>query len=796
MALVSGTRPPNGAPAETSEPAGPDTLRLLDVCVFSGAADDSRAGREDVDVPLSAEATAALARMSHGGDGTALDVLVAAVAVLLRRYHGGGPVALDVPVADLGRAEDTRTACLVVRFDGADTFRDVLQEVRDLLAASRDGAGGSPDTGAPAPKGRSAGADVLVGLGSAGAATADHDVVVLLRRRGEGTLRISSPSGRVPGWFRGGIGAHLVSLIGRFEDGGRPASSVDEVVREHVEDAVRDFNATERDFDTDSTVLDLFRERVCRTPEAEAVISASRTLSFADLHRQSLGVARELRGRLGLSRGDVVAVLTARDHCAVTAVLGIMEAGALYLPLHPEWPQDKMRYVLAQAGARALVVHERYAGAATAALGVPSLVLAPEDGVGTPDAEAAHDEAADTRVGAPAPAAPGAPGPDDTAYIVFTSGTTGVPKGVAVAHRGLTNTVLDHIERFALAPTDRYLQFMAASFDGFLLDTFSTLCAGAALVIADEDTIRDPGALMAWSDEHRATVSTITPSYLRLLDPARLAGLRILVSAGEAISPELAARLARHTTLYNGYGPTETTINATLHRFDPHRGDRSVPIGGPSANKKMYVVDDGLRQQPLGVVGEICIAGAGLAAGYVGDERLTSEKFVPNPFPGGPRLYRTGDYGAWTPQGELLFRGRSDNQVKVNGYRIDLKELEDALRTHPDVADGFATTCTGRGTTEIAVFFRSDTLDEEAVRRHLASAVAEYMQPHRVVAVSDWPLTAHGKTDGAALRRLLRDQDGVREKTIQRLARWLDERATPTAAPATATAEQASAHAT
>ncbi|WP_327367104.1 amino acid adenylation domain-containing protein [Streptomyces sp. NBC_01217] len=756
--------------------------------------DDSHAGQDGVDLPLSPEAGAVLARYSRGDDDTALDVLLAVVAILLRRYHGDGPVALDVPAADIGMPGHTGTASLVVRFARGNTLRDVLLEVRDLVAALRDGAKGSSLPGPPTLKDRPLRADVLVSLGSPEPTTVDHDVTITLGGRDTDTLRISSPSGRVPGWFRSSIGAHLMSLIGLFEDSGRPASSVEEVVREHVEEAVRGFNATEQDFSTDRTVLELFRERVRLAPEAEAVISASRILSFADLRRHSLDIARDLRRRLGVSEGDVVAVLTARDHCAVTAVLGIMEAGARYLPLHPEWPQDKTRHILAQVGARALLVHERLAGPATAALGLPSLVLAPDAGPGAPEAEAAHEKAGNAHTGMPGLRDPDAPGPDDIAYIVFTSGTTGVPKGVAVAHRGLSNTVLDHIERFAMVPTDRYLQFMAASFDGFLLDIFSTLCAGAALVIADEDTIRDPGALMAWSDKHQATVSTITPSYLRLLDPARLAGLRILVSAGEAISPELAARLARHTTLYNGYGPTEATINSTLHRIDPHRGETSVPIGGPSANKKIYVVDNGLRQQPVGVVGEICIAGVGLAAGYVGDEGLTSEKFVPNPFSGGPRLYRTGDYGAWTPEGELLFRGRSDNQVKVNGYRIDLKELEDALRAHPEVISSFATTfTTSHGTDEIAVFFRSDTLDEEGVREHLASAIAEYMLPHRVVAVPDWPLTVHGKTDGAALRHLLRNQDVLRKKTIGRLTRWLHERAVPTAAPPAAIAGEVTA---
>jgi amino acid adenylation domain-containing protein len=712
----------------------------MDYCLFSSTPDEFPV---EADVRLSAEALRTLHENSLGQSDAKLVVFSAALSVLLRRYQGGGPVSIDLLPAggEQFAAEERDALPIVVDFDRGDTLRDVLAEVHHLVSHACESVQ-EPVVG------HSARPDVLVALGRRQATDDHHDLVVRLLDDGGDVLRVIAPNGKVPSWFCRNVGTQLNSLLALFADPSRPLSCVEEVVGQYADATALGFNATERNFSTDVTVLDLFREQVRIRPEATAVISSSRTLSFAELHREAIGTARRLR-ESGVSRGDVVAVLAERDHCAVTAVLGIMEAGAVYLPLHPQWPAAKKERVLKEAQARLLLVHERHTDAQRALGGVAFMVLSPE----------AHARVSDTAEQLPAEFGDsiiGGPTPDETAYVVFTSGTTGVPKGVALKHRGLTNTTLDHIDRFAMTPKDRYLQFMALSFDGFLLDLFSTLCAGAALAIADEETIRDPERFVAWAEAHGATVSTITPSYLRLLTPAWLSQLRVLVSAGEAITPELAQRLAQHTALYNGYGPTEATVNSTLHRVDPGSRATCVPIGGPSANKQIYVLDEWQKQQPVGVCGEICISGEGIATGYINDPELTRQKFVANPFPGGPRLYRTGDFGAWTPDGSLLFRGRADNQVKVNGYRIDLRELEHALLDHPAVEQGLAmTTASDHGSTEIAVVFQSAEADESEVLQHLQSRIAEYMLPHRVVRTADWALTPHGKTDVAALRGLL-----------------------------------------
>jgi amino acid adenylation domain-containing protein len=723
--------------------------RLLDSCLFSGAAEDE--AEAIVEVPLSAGPSAAIERVSRETETDSLTVLAAAVSLLLHRYHGGGPVGVDLFANTAGwpgTSEQQSTPLLVVPLHREHSLRGFLREVRGLVseACARSGPGTGQDAAGAA--------DVIVRIGARIPATA-HDMAVCLALGDRPVLRVGSPSGQVPAWFRRDFAAQLDALLGLFADTTRPVACVDAVVRTRADATVRGFNQTERAFATDTTVLRLFREQVRIRPEADAVISVSGRLSFAGLHRAAVAAAQVLREELGVSRGDVVAVLAERDSTAVLAVLAVMEAGAVYLPLHPEWPADKKARVLKEADARALLLHPRHTGDGLPPNVPPTMTLQPGEPAAT-----AHKPGSDSPQIGRAIAAGHVSGPDETAYVVFTSGSTGLPKGVVLAHRGLANTTLDHIDRFGIGPDDRYLQFMAVSFDGFLLDVFSTLCAGAALVIADAETIRDPARFIAWAREHHATISTITPSYLRLLDPAQLSGLRVLVSAGEAITPALAGRLARHTVLYNGYGPTEATVNSTLHRHARDWRGTSVPIGAPSANKQIYVLDERREQQPPGVCGEICIAGEGIASGYLNDAELTRQKFVPNPYPGGPRLYRTGDYGTWTPDGELLFRGREDQQVKVNGYRIDLRELEDAARSHPAVDDCLAVLVTSdRGRTDVAFFLRgihgAGNEAEAEVRAHLDSRIARYMHPRWVAFVDGWPLTPHGKTDIAALRALL-----------------------------------------
>lgn len=725
-----------------------NSLSLKDACLFESNLDDSASGVSVIE--LSGRSREVVRKISKQTDLGTFVVVSAAVSLLARRYTGGQSVTLEVPragVFPVSRRPAAGCLPLVVSFDKLRTFKDLIVEVQQTTSDSyryQD----FPLQQFASEGGSQVESDVFVALSSPSGSAfprPHHNLSVRVDAGDAIRLRLSSPSGKFPAWFLDGLGEQLEELLALFGSLNLPLATFEDAVRNRSLAIIEQFNRTERPFPREATVLDLFQNQVRSQPAATALICGSASLSYEELDREATRLATYLRGQLGIAERQVVAALNTRSHWAVVSLLGILKAGAVYLPLNPQSPAQKIHRMLVESGAEALVAHSRHLGVGGRFGQVPTFTI---------DVQLGECEPPSGDLGA----ALAAPGADDLAYIIYTSGTTGVPKGVMIAHGGLANTALDHIDRFQVRPADRYLQFMALSFDGFLLDTFTTLCAGAALVIADEDTILDPSRFMDYLQKHGATISTITPSYLQLLEPSRLSTLRLLVSAGEVIDAKLAKSLAERLELYNGYGPTEATINSTLHRIDPANCHSPIPIGGPSANKQIYVVNEQMEEQPVGVIGEICIAGAGLALGYLNDQELTEAKFIENPFNGGGRLYRTGDFGAWSADGSLLFKGRADNQVKVNGHRIDLSEIQAALDAHPSVRTSQVLACNPDGhRTQISAFYQrvpSEPVSEGTLRSHLAAVLPDYMIPHRFIEVYEWPLTAHGKTDAAALMRL------------------------------------------
>ncbi len=705
--------------------------RLRDVCLFEGDAVGD-AGIS-VRVELSSDAHRVMQRISKGSELGAFVVAFAATCLLVGRYTKRPVVALDIPpsVATAAKrpgSSDHDPVTVTIALERLESFKDLLLECQRRIADSKR----------TIQPGFATGSDVLVlpsAVDERTTAAARHDLCV---RVALGALVLESPSGRFPEWFLADLGARLDDAIGTLGDLSRPLGAIEDAMRRRSLAQASVFNRTTRSVPESATVLDVIREHVRTRPTAAAVVCGSDVLSYAELDRRANELGDRLRAAcLGdaRTRPPVIAALNARSSWAIVALLGILKAGAVYLPLARKTPAARVQRMLEESGAAGLVVESAVLEELGTAHGVPRVVV---DAVG------------------PALAAERPPivGPADAAYIIYTSGTTGVPKGVEIAHGGLLNTALEHIARFRVTEADRYLQFMALSFDGFLLDVFTTLCAGATLVIADEETIADPERLERCITEQRICLSTMTPSYLRLLKPECLGFLRVLVSAGEVLDGDLARTLASRLELYNGYGPTEATINSTLHRVPPTRCTPPITIGRPSANKQLYVVDDRLEPQPLGVVGELCIGGMGLARRYVGDEASTRAKFVENPF-GDGRLYRTGDYGAWGHDGRLVFQGRADSQVKHRGYRIDLLEIKAALTAHPNVRLAEVLLLQSSGAPELVAFFqpRGPAGLEDDIDRHLTATLPEYMRPGRLVAVERWPLTPHGKTDGAALAR-------------------------------------------
>jgi amino acid adenylation domain-containing protein len=477
---------------------------------------------------------------------------------------------------------------------------------------------------------------------------------------------------------------------------------------------------------------------VRRSPDATAVETGEEALTFGELDTAANRLAHELRTR-GVGPESFVAVSLPRSTDLVVALLATLRTGAAYIPLDPDHPADRIEFMLTDT-APVLVVTHRDTDP-RAGHDVPRLRLDETDLSGHP--------ATDTTVDVPGSGA---------AYVIYTSGSTGRPKGVVNTRAGFGNTLATMRERFALGAGDRLLSVTTIGFDIASLEVFLPLITGATLVMAAADEVRDARALATRMRTERKAARTLmvqaTPSHLHAVldeDPEAFEGLRLLVG-GEALRTDLATELtARAESLSNGYGPTEAAIYSTMSWVP---GGVTPHIGGPVGNTAAYVLDAGLRPVPVGVPGELYVAGTGVARGYHARPGLTASRFVADPFgPTGSRMYRTGDIAQRRTDGHLDYLGRTDDQTKIRGFRIEPGEIETALLTHPHVRRAAVTVRedTPGDKRLIAYVVTDPTTDTTTLRTHTAHTLPDYMIPSAVIPLDTLPLTPSGKLDRKAL---------------------------------------------
>ncbi|MDP2389083.1 MAG: non-ribosomal peptide synthetase, partial [Acidobacteriota bacterium] len=501
-----------------------------------------------------------------------------------------------------------------------------------------------------------------------------------------------------------------------------------------------DWNATAADYPRDRRVNDLIRAQVARTPDAVAVRSGSVSLTYRALETRALQIAAALRRR-GVGAGAIVGLCVQRGPDLLPALLGALEAGAAYVPLDLSFPAERLAFMLENSGA-ALVLTER---------GVPE-GLRQRLGVTVP-VMLLEDIAAD--LAGPVPSGP-LPTANDLMYVLYTSGSTGQPKGVMVQHRSVVNFLCGLQMLPGMAPSDVMLGLTTLSFDIAVLELFFPLIVGASIVL-----VNDTDAL----DAHRVirhlegvTVIQATPSRYRLLLDAGWQGAPglVAISGGEALPRDLSlAILQRCRRLWNMYAPTETTVYSI--GIEVGRDEGAVPIGRPLANARAYVLDDSLEPVPIGAIGELFIGGDGVAVGYRGNPQLTAERFLPDPFAATPgaRMYRTSDRARWRPDGTLEYLGRLDHQVKIRGYRVELGEIESVLATHPAVLRAAVIIREDRpGDLRLIAYYAirdGAVIEEPALREHLQARLPAYMLPAHYVCLATIPLTPNGKVDTKAL---------------------------------------------
>nr|ADU56041.1 hypothetical protein CA37-18 [uncultured organism CA37] len=486
------------------------------------------------------------------------------------------------------------------------------------------------------------------------------------------------------------------------------------------------------------SVVEMFRRRSQSSPDAVAVVDGGRILSYADLDRESDRLAGRLAG-MGVRRGDHVGVVMERGADLFVAFLAVWKAGAAYVPVNLAYPPERIQRMLTDAGVSVAVCLEATRGAVP--VGVEPVVM------DTPAIEGARLEAPPLTVGA-----------HDVAYVMYTSGSTGVPKGVAVPHASVAALASD--PGWSLGAGDGVLMHASHAFDASLLEMWVPLVSGARVMVAD------PGAVDA-QRLREAIVRGVTTVHLtagsfRVLaeeSPDSFSGLREVLTGGDAVPLASVARLRRacpQVRVRHLYGPTETTLCATWHLLEPSaRTGDTLPIGTPMAGRRAYVLDAFLQPVVANVTGELYLAGAGLARGYLGAGGATAERFVADPFVRGERMYRTGDLARWTDQGALLFAGRADDQVKIRGYRVEPGEIEAALAEIPEVAQAVVVAREDRpGEKRLIAYVTAAERpgpDPAAVREHLAARLPEFMVPAAVVVLDGFPLTVNGKVDRETL---------------------------------------------
>jgi amino acid adenylation domain-containing protein len=544
-----------------------------------------------------------------------------------------------------------------------------------------------------------------------------------------------------------------------------------ELLSEEDERAIAEFNRTERAY-PERTLPELFERQLAKTPDAIALEHHGDARSYRALDAEAEALADRLAA-LGVGPGERVAFCLDRSIRAFVSMLATLKAGGAYVPLDPSYPKERLRYMLENAKARVLLTESKYADLISAG-GAERIMLDREPAPPAPARKAAGR----------------APKPADLAYVLYTSGSTGKPKGVAMPHRALVNLIEWQTEQApARSPwTARTLQFAPLSFDVSFQETFSTWCSGGTLVLVEEETRRDPDALVQRLESARIQRLFLPAVALHHLAQAGLRQNALVPSLEEVITAGDQLRITDpirrwfklgKKRLHNHYGPTESHV-VTAHALegDPDLWPGIPPIGRPIANSAVDVLDAHLRPVPLGVPGELYLSGACLADGYLHRPELTSERFVDL---GGRRAYRTGDLGRITANGAIEFLGRADDQVKIRGFRVEPGEVERAICAHPEVRDA-AVVVDAEPSREkrLVAYVVSEGIGSEELSRFIGADLPEYMVPSLFVAMPELPRTPSGKVDRRALPKAMpapsvRASDEERTATEQIVARAFEE---------------------
>jgi amino acid adenylation domain-containing protein len=499
-----------------------------------------------------------------------------------------------------------------------------------------------------------------------------------------------------------------------------------------------EWNDTQVAYPKDVCIHQLFEAQVEQTPEAVAVVFEDQQLTYGELNRRANQVAHHLRS-LDVGPNSLVGICVERSLEMIVGLLGILKAGGAYVPLDPAYPQERLAFMLEDASVPVILTQRQL---------VESL---PKHQARIVCLDTDWEIIEGQREENPGCSLT----PENLAYVIYTSGSTGKPKGVLVPHSGVSNLATAQIRIFNVQPNSRVLQFASLSFDASVSEVVMALLAGATLVMGTRDSLLPGATLIKLLRDFAVTTVTLPPSVLAVLPANELPALRTIIVAGEACSRDLFAKWSSGRRFFNAYGPTESTVCATIAECTD--SSDSPPIGRPIANIQVYILDAQLQPVPIGIPGELYIGGAGLARGYINEPELTAYRFILNPFTNeqGSRLYKTGDRARYLPDGNIEFLGRLDDQVKIRGFRIELGEIEAVLGQHPAVQETVVVVREdipgSKRLIAYVVVNQTSAPTVSQLHQFLKQKLPEYMIPSAIVKLEALPLTPNGKVDRRAL---------------------------------------------
>ncbi|HAV90688.1 MAG TPA: non-ribosomal peptide synthetase, partial [Eubacterium sp.] len=493
------------------------------------------------------------------------------------------------------------------------------------------------------------------------------------------------------------------------------------------------FNTKEVTYPRNITAVEMFEEQVEKNPENIAVVFEDKEVSYKELNEAANALGHKLRD-LGVYPDDFVAIITDRSLEMIEAIFGVLKSGGTYLPIDPTYPEDRIKFMLEDTNPKAVLVYTDEEISIVNDMDIPVIDLA--DGEvfkGMPENLERVNKA------------------EDAVYCIYTSGTTGKPKGVVLENTGLIGLVKSYEDVFEMTEEDRMMQFASYCFDQSVGDIFGTILNGATLYVVSTDMRYNMTDLEKYMKSNKITVASLTPKVIRELDVCNMKDLRLLDSGGEAAELDVLRKIAASgKKIINSYGPTEATVNTTYSEIK--EDTEKVVIGKPACHTQVYIVN-GDNLCGIGVPGELCITGDGLARGYLNREELTAEKFVKNPF-GEGRMYHSGDLARWLPDGNIEYLGRIDEQVKIRGFRVELGEIESRIREIEGISDATVIARNDEnGDKAIYAYYvvEEGEISVSAIRETLSVNLPDYMIPAYMMQIEKIPVNKNGKLDRKAL---------------------------------------------